>query len=852
MQAGDQRDDTDSSGSPPGGGSGREDDGTVGTGTSRGKRTVQRRRAQLMSAVVRSAMDAFIGVDHEQRIVLFNAAAEAMFQYPERAALGLSISRLIPERFRPVHDRHLRAFLERGTTARAMGRLEVLWGLRASGEEFPIEASIAKTELDGDCYGVVIVRDISARQREQAARTRQHDYITEAAGIGLWDWDPVTDRREWSPRCRAIFGVPADETVSWDRFLAALHPDDRDRTKAAIRQALQGGREYDHQHRAVWPDGSVHWVHAKGRVEFGADGRPRRMAGIAMDITDYKTTEQALLDSQERLRLARQVAQVGDFEWNIVANSMRWSPELAVLYGLPAEAFTSTFEAWLARLHPDDLAGTAQRARTALTTGRFDAEWRVVWPDGSVHWLAGRAVVYKDEAGRPERVLGVNIDVTEQKDTQETIRRVSQHDGLTGLPNRALLHEFAAHLLVQAQRSGSGVAFLFVDLDRFKPINDTYGHNVGDAVLKEVAKRLSTTLRGEDLVGRLGGDEFLVVLNQIRGEEDATKVALNVLHALGEPYRVMGLELHSSPSIGISLFPQDAAGVDALIRNADTAMYQAKAGGRNTFQFFRPELNARADEALRVESRLPRALADHEFTLHFQPVVDLRTGALVAAEALIRWPAMKLGPEQFIPVAETAGYIDALGRWTLEEACRCLRDWREHGLPEFPVAVNISALQFRRTDFVRRVTQTIDLAGISPRDLRLEITESTAMSNIDSVAEVLRGLRGHGVKVALDDFGTGHSSLSQLSRLPLDILKLDRSFVKEIGRQQRDRGSIAILEAIIAMARSLGLDLVAEGVESEKHIAFLRKRACRHAQGFHFAHPLPAEEFEDWCLRRAA
>lgn len=300
-----------------------------------------------------------------------------------------------------------------------------------------------------------------------------------------------------------------------------------------------------------------------------------------------------LLDSEQTLRLAQQIGRIGTFEWNIVAGEVLWSAEIAALYGFPAKAFKSTYATWRNTIHPDDRAALEPLFTSALSTGKVEAEWRVVWPDGTVRWLAGRAVLHYDAAGRPKRMLGVNIDITDSKAVEEVMRHVAQHDPLTGLPNRVLLYEHACHLLPAMRRGQSHAAFLFVDLDRFKPINDTYGHDVGDAVLKEVANRLTASVRGEDLVGRLGGDEFVAVLAHIHGEEDASMIASHILDHLGKPYLAEGIELRVSPSIGISLFPQDGDRVEELIKRADMAMYSAKQSGRNNFRFYRPDLNPR-------------------------------------------------------------------------------------------------------------------------------------------------------------------------------------------------------------------------------------------------------------------
>ena len=677
------------------------------------------------TAILATAMDAVMTVDSRQRVVIFNAAAEAMFGCPASEAIGSTIERFLPERFRQPHREHVRKFLAGGATLRAMGRLQLLFGLRMNGEEFPIEASISKVETKDGLLATVVVRDITAR----------------------------------------------------------------------------------------------------------------------------RTAEAALENSEQRLRLAQQIGRIGAFDWNLTDNQIQWSAEIAGLYGLPARAFESPPGTWQELIHPDDRDAFEQLIGRALSSGTFDGEWRVRWPDGSLHWLAGRAVVYKDEAGRAQRMLGVNIDITERKESEERIRRVAQHDALTGLPNRALLYEFAEHLLPAMRRTHRVAAFLFIDLDRFKPINDTYGHDIGDAVLKEVARRLMACLRAEDMVGRIGGDEFVAVLANIHSEDDAAVIAFHVLDRLERPYFADGIELRLSPSIGISLFPQDGNTVDELIKHADIAMYNAKQNGRGNFQFFQAELNARSEEALRIESRLHKALELNEFELYLQPVINLVSGKIVAAEALIRWPTMGFPPDRFIPVAEMAGFMPPLGNWILKEACRLRRQWRDEGLPAFPVAINVSSTQFRQSSFLPALLQIVDQAGLQAGDLKLEVTESVLINNLEDAANLLRDIRRMGINVALDDFGTGYSSLSYLTQLPVDSVKLDQSFVRNLDQ---DHGSAVIVESVLNLAQSLHLDVVAEGIESPAALAFLNKHHCQHGQGFLFSRPLPARDFERWCRHHQA
>ena len=427
---------------------------------------------------------------------------------------------------------------------------------------------------------------------------------------------PVFEVFPDNPADAGATGV-ANLRASLQRALASRQPDTMPVQRYDIRQPPEAGggfveRYWSPVNTPVLDDrGNVAYLvhrvedvtdierlrHAAGQLGSDRTAFQRRIAALELEMfqraRELHAMNQRLRDSERKLSLAHQIGRTGTFEWDVVGRRVKWSEDIAVLYGLPASTFESPYDRWLERLHPDDRPEVERQVERALQSGSFEAEWRVVWPDGSVHWLAGRAMVYRDDSGWPQRMLGVNIDITDRKAGEELMRRMAHHDPLTGLPNRALLYEYAGHMLPAMRRWHSHAAFMFVDLDQFKPINDTYGHDVGDAVLRDVARRLTDVLRGEDIVGRLGGDEFVAVLANIHGEDDATTIAHHVLHHLGRPYRADGLELHVSPSIGISLFPQHGDGVDELIRHADVAMYAAKQRGRNTFEFFRPGLAGR-------------------------------------------------------------------------------------------------------------------------------------------------------------------------------------------------------------------------------------------------------------------
>lgn len=446
-----------------------------------------------------------------------------------------------------------------------------------------------------------------------------------------------------------------------------------------------------------------------------------------------------------------------------------------------------------------------------------------------------------DDDTQVTHYVGVFTDISERKAHEERIAYLAHHDALTGLPNRASLEAYLAGALARAGRHQTQLAVLFIDLDHFKTINDSLGHQVGDHLLCEVARRLQALGRDSDRVARLGGDEFVIVLEDIHHAEVVVSIAQNILQAINAPYWVGERELHTTPSIGISIYPDDGKDAGTLMRNADTAMYYAKSSGRNNHQFFAEPMNHAANKRLHLESELWRALAEQQLLLHYQPQIDLLSGKIVGVEALVRWNHPERGmipPGDFIPIAEESGLILPIGHWVLKTACQQARTWLDQGINPGDMAVNISAHQFRQPEFAKSVRAVLDETGLPAEYLELEITESAVMHSADSAVHTLAELKAMGVKLAIDDFGTGYSSLSYLRRFPIDRLKIDRTFIADL---ESDADAASLVSSIIALGQSLGLRLVAEGVENAAQADFLRGKACERVQGFHFHRPVSAE-----------
>ncbi len=569
-----------------------------------------------------------------------------------------------------------------------------------------------------------------------------------------------------------------------------------------------------------------------------------------------RRTLDELTKSQSGLANAQRLAQLGNWEWWVEDGLVRRSEEIYRILAVAADDLPDTTDALLKRVHPEDRDRVAGALEAAAKHGvPFRIDYRVIREDGSARTVHEEAHAVLDAAGRVTKVEGYTQDISERVEASERIRHLAYYDSLTGLANRELFRKLVDTVLQRSARSESTCAALLLDLDRFKRINDTLGHEAGDRLLMEVGKRItdcmgtSDTTRGSDAdlavnpVARLGGDEFTLLLADLAHPEDAAKVAQRLLDAIARPIMLDGQEITVSASIGIALFPEDGSDIDVLSKNAEVAMYSAKDLGRNAYQYYSRTMNASALRRLSLEAQLRRAIERNEFRLFYQPKVNAATGELIGAEALLRWLHPDLGmvsPVEFIPIAEETGLILPIGEWVTAEACRQIGEWKRDGCAVLPVAVNLATPSFRDPGLIGMIERSLRAGGIDARLLALEVTESMLMQDIDKTLQTLEALKAMGLSLAIDDFGTGYSSLAYLKRLPISELKIDRSFVED-AVQPGSNGAIAA--TIITLAKNLQLDVIAEGVETDEQVDFLLARGCFHMQGFLFSRPIPAGEF---------
>jgi diguanylate cyclase (GGDEF)-like protein len=585
--------------------------------------------------------------------------------------------------------------------------------------------------------------------------------------------------------------------------------------------------------------------------------RVRYMLRASHTVVELAHTVRKLHQSQARLTKAQRIARLGSWDFDVVSRTISWSEEVYNILDPTQTVALPSFDAFLAWVHKEDRELVAKWFNEAVATGQVsNLTHRIVRRDGSLQHIQQQAEATVAESGRVISLSGTLQDITERRQTEEKIRQLAYFDSLTGLANRECFKEHFMQAITLARHYERQLAILFLDLDNFKRINDTLGHNVGDLLLKAVATRLRSCVRAGDAImrfdtghsteqiARLGGDEFTVLLSEVGSNEEAARVANRILETLAKPLTVGGHEVFITPSVGIALFPQDGQDADSLIKHADIAMYYAKHCGKNLYKFYTESMKNAAIRRLTVENHLRKAIERGELTLQYQPQIDLVNGQICGAEALLRWHSAELGPvspAEFIPLAEETGLIIPIGTWALRTACAQTQAWQDAGLVLPRIAVNISVLQFVQSDFTDLVLRILHETGLSPHTLELEITESLLMKDAEGAIHTLSILKDHGVQFAIDDFGTGYSSLSYLKRFPIDRLKIDKAFVQEINS---DPGDAAIAAAVIAMAGSMNLGVVAEGVETGAQLNFLKRKHCGEVQGYYVSKPLSARDME--------
>ncbi|MDQ3301879.1 MAG: PAS domain S-box protein [Actinomycetota bacterium] len=800
-----------------------------------------RENEERYRAVMAQSVEAIYLFDAETKHVLeSNAAFRRMMGYADEELLGMRIYDFIAHDDEDI-DRHVRRSLKE--KRRHIGQRRYR---RKDGSVIVVDTSASVVSFEGRTALCAVSRDVTERIESEEAVRKSEARLAEAqrlAHLGGWEWDIETDEISWSDEVYRIYGLEPQAAVpSFERFMEVVHPDDRDRVRKTIDDALEGSEPYDVEHRVVRPDGEVRVVHRRAEVVRGERGEPLRMIGTVHDITERKEAEARLRATEERYRT------VVEAQTELIC---RFLPDLTLTFA--NDAYRRYFgkereeligESFIERVALEDRVHYEQRlAWLTRENPARTVEHRVFKSDGEVRWQQWTDTAIFDGEGNPVEYQAVGRDVTERRGLEERLEHHALHDSLTDLPNRRLFVDRLGQALRRiGRRKEIGLAVLFMDLDGFKVVNDSLGHDAGDRLLVEVAKRLGSCLRPEDTLARFGGDEFTVLIEDVRVLDDAVGVAERIVENLREPFTLDGRELYVATSIGVGLESDGTKNAEELLREADTAMYRAKDEGGG-YAVFDPAMHGRAVYRLELENDLRRAIEENEFVVHYQPIVNLQSGELWGVEALVRWDHPERGllnPDEFVPVAEESGLVVPMGELVLEEACRRAVQWQREfpRTPPLAMSVNLSGRQLRRPDLHEVIGRTLAETELPASSLGLDITETVYISALDANTAALDRLKALGIRISLDDFGSGYSSLSYLKRLPADILKIDKSFTKGLGVEVEDT---AIVQTVVDLAHILGMEVVAEGVEIEEQETLLNEMGCDMAQGFHFAKPLPPE-----------
>ncbi len=642
--------------------------------------------------------------------------------------------------------------------------------------------------------------------------------------------------------CR-LTGYSKQELLGGLRYQDITPPEYHEREARLVQDLLKTGLPVVYEKEYVRKDGSRVPVSLNVFVVKGTREQPDALAAIIKDITEAKRAEQAVRESRDYYMRLFDEFPAMIWQAGLDGRCNYFNTSWLRFTGRALEQEVG--EGWVEGVHPEDRARCLAEYRHAFHARTpFEIEYRLRRYDGTYRWIIDHGHPFQALNGNFAGYIGSCYDITERKQTEERIQHLATHDELTGLPNRRLFLDRLDHAMAQARRRQQKLVVLMLDLDKFKYVNDTFGHTIGDVLLHGVAGRLQECVRESDTVARLGGDEFAVLLPEIAHPEDAAKIAQKILDIFTEPCDFGGNEVFVTASLGLSIFPQDGSDAETLIKNADNALYRAKEQGRNTYQFWTADLKLRSTERLQLEDRLRSALERDEFVLFYQPQVDPRSGQIVGLETLLRWRHAELGllaPAAFIGLAEETGLIVPIGVWVIRKACTQAKAWQDRGYPPIRIGVNLSPKQFRFHGLVTQISQILAETGLEPRWLNLEITEMLAMHDVEWTVETLRALSALGVQISIDDFGTGYASMGYMKRFPVNVLKIDQSFVKEMTAGSENA---AFVPAIIAMAHTLKLKVIAEGVESQEQLTLLQPHECEGMQGYLFSRPVPAEECE--------
>lgn len=806
-------------------------------------------------SLAENAQDPIYRYDRDCRRIYINPAVERISGKSAATLLGKTPEEamIIPAEENKKVMESIQKALKNGQT----DEIELLFILPDGSKRFYRHNHIPEFGPDGKVESVLAIgQDITA-QKQLHTREEMFRTLAENSPNIIMRYDMACRCVYVNPAYTQQTGIPVEVAIQttpesqWSTYLTMLTMNAKEYQHAICRVINTGETDrFTLDWYRLNDDGYV--VHDMQIIaERNGDGVITGALVIGHDVTEQKAIEKQLMQQEATLKEAQRIAKVGSWKLDFPDQNLWWSHEIYRIFEIdPKTDKVEAYEHFLKLVHPDDRDHLDAIFSDSLKNKTpYDFEHRLLMRDGRIKYVHEKGMTHYDAQGNPIQTIGTVQDITQQKSTEQKIEYMAHHDALTCLPNRILVKDRTEQAIAYAKRHDSKIALLFIDLDGFKTINDSLGHFTGDAILQEVSSRLKECVRESDTVGRLGGDEFLIILSDLNALSDIAAVTDKLLREFEHPFRIHGHSLFTSASIGIAIFPDNADTFETLLQNADMAMYKAKEQGKNTYCFHTPQMQEDLIEQFTIQNDLKNALRDNDLLLHYQPQINLAGNRITGTEALIRWKHPTKGmipPSDFIPIAESSGLIVSIGEWVIREACRQLAEWQEGGI-HITVAVNISSVQFQRGNLENIVKEALLAYRIDPKYLELELTESIMIHDAENTLQAVRNLKALGVKLSIDDFGTGYSSLAYLKRFAVDKIKIDQSFIRDIQNDQDDE---MIVRAIIQMAKSLNLKTTAEGVENAGILSLINSFGCDEAQGFHFAKPLEATEFTRYFRQR--
>ncbi|WP_187118834.1 sensor domain-containing protein [Bacillus marasmi] len=810
--------------------------------TSRDKQSISHDaiQADICSLIYQHYPDTIFTLDKTGNFIFVNEKAEDIIGYKPHEITGHFLQ-LIKDEYKDIANHYFQQALL-GETSNFFCEV-----IHKNKQTVYLNLTDIPLTINGEIVGVFgFARDLMELYQKEAELLRITNSLNlaqEVANIGSWDYDVETDLIYCSEALYKIVGIEHIEGIfpRYGNLLEMVHPEDRKRVDNQFELSKKYGTEMDIKYRIVTPEQSILTVYVRAEAKKDKMDKVTRIIGVLFDISERIKTENRLIESEQKFEMIAKNLDVGIWSMDLLRNEVVYvSPAVEIITGYPISKLLSGIKNWQNLIHPDDLLNYLENQRRLSEGNMILHQYRIIHADGSVRWIEDKTFPISNSKGKLIRLDGIIQDITMRKSNEEKIQFLAYHDYLTGLPNRRMFEKSLEKLIDTYNVTNERFALLYLDLDRFKFVNDTLGHEIGDQLLIKVSERLKM-FAGHENVFRMGGDEFTILQSNI-GVKDPNAFGIEIIREIEKPFNVHGYDIHISTSVGISIFPDDGDTIKKLLMNSDVALYKAKELGKNNVQLFTKGIDS-SKNTFTLENELRKAIQNDEFVLHYQPRVDTLSGDIVGAEALIRWnhPARGLvSPNEFIPQAEQTGLINDISIWVMKNVCKQLKAWKEKNYPLVPISINLSAKTLMRVNLAQTIIDNLNVYNISPKLIEIEITEESLMNNEECAYPTIQQLREMGIKFAIDDFGTGYSSIGYLKRFPVDIIKIDRSFINNFLEDKEDS---IIVQSIILLAKGFNLKIVAEGVETKTQWEVLQALFCHYLQGYLFSKPVPPNQF---------